>query len=241
MSRQPSDLGSAAARLRHAREHAGHSSAAAFAAAAGVPHVTYRAHENGTRNLTVSAARRYAPHLGVAWQWLMFGEDGTAPLPAPAPVRESRHPARQNCEAVAELDLQSQSGEGLVGLTGPQIASLREAATAVWDIPADYLRNELRVSAGSTCILSVRGDSMEPLLQPGDRVMVNIEDRSPSPPGIFALWDGMGVVVKRVEHIIGTEPPRLLISAENARHQSYERAADDVRIIGRVVWFARRT
>ena len=55
-----------------------------------------------------------------------------------------------------------------------------------------------------------------------------------------AAMDGLGVVVKRLEHVMGTEPPRLRISSDNDRHQSYERTLDEVNIIGRVVWVARR-
>ncbi len=65
-------------RLRWAREQAGYRSAAAFARAADVPEVTYRAHEKGPRavggrGLSEQAARLYAEHLGVSWAWLLTG------------------------------------------------------------------------------------------------------------------------------------------------------------------------
>jgi hypothetical protein len=62
----------------------------------------------------------------------------------------------------------------------------------------------------------------------------------PSPPGIFILDDGVGLVAKRIEIIPSTTPQMLCISSENSACSSYLRRIDEVHIIGRVVWFARR-
>jgi len=62
----------------------------------------------------------------------------------------------------------------------------------------------------------------------------------PSPPGIFILDDGVGLVAKRIEIIPSTTPQMLRISSENSAYSSYQRRIDEVHIIGRVVWFARR-
>lgn len=67
-----------AERLRWARRRAGYASAAAFARAAEVPEVTYRAHEKGPRavggrGLSERSARTYAERLGVSWAWLLTG------------------------------------------------------------------------------------------------------------------------------------------------------------------------
>lgn len=81
---------------------------------------------------------------------------------------------------------------------------------------------------------------MMPTLHSGDRVMVDNGDRIPSPGGVFAVWDGFGVVTKRLEVVPNSDPPTLRISSDNPLHREYERTADEVNIIGRVVWFARR-
>ena len=60
------------------------------------------------------------------------------------------------------------------------------------------------------------------------------------PPGIFILDDGVGLVAKRIEIIPSTTPQMLRISSENSAYSSYQRRIDEVHIIGRVVWFARR-
>ncbi|HWG06027.1 MAG TPA: S24 family peptidase [Beijerinckiaceae bacterium] len=108
-----------------------------------------------------------------------------------------------------------------------------------WKFPPGYLTAELRLRPGSLQIIEVQGDSMEPTLRSGDRVMVDLSHRSPSPLGIYALWDGLGVIVKRLEYL-GGDPPLIAVTSDNPGHERRKLTADEVNIIGRVVWFARR-
>ena len=81
---------------------------------------------------------------------------------------------------------------------------------------------------------------MEPLLASGDRILINVSQQVPVPPGIFVIWDGMGLVTKRIEHVPNSEPPKVVIKSVNPEYASYERLAEEVRIVGRAVWVARR-
>ena len=69
---------------------------------------------------------------------------------------------------------------------------------------------------------------------------IDCSQTRPSPPGIFILDDGVGLVAKRIEIIPSTTPQMLRISLENSAYSSYQRRIDEVHIIGRVVWFAHR-
>ena len=109
-----------------------------------------------------------------------------------------------------------------------------------WSLPEDYLRSELRVDTKAARVIEVQGDSMEPTLRAGDRVMINMADKRPTPPGVFALWDGFGVVVKRIEHIPNSNPPTIKVKSDNTLHDEYQRTSEEVNIIGRVIWYARR-
>lgn len=93
---------------------------------------------------------------------------------------------------------------------------------------------------GDRRVITIQGDSMEPLLASGDRILVDLSQRVPAPPGICVIWDGLGVVAKRVEHVSNADPPTLRLSSVNPAYQSYERSADEVNVIGRVTWVARR-
>ncbi len=115
-----------------------------------------------------------------------------------------------------------------------------DGVSGCWSLPSDYLYAELRVAPRAARLIEVQGDSMEPTLRAGDRVMIDTADQRPSPPGVFALWDGFGVVVKRIEPIPNSDPPTIRVQSDNTNHQAYNRSAAEINIIGRVVWFGRR-
>jgi len=109
-----------------------------------------------------------------------------------------------------------------------------------WPFATDYLKSELGLERSKLAIVEVRGDSMEPTLSSGDRVLVNMSDRQVSQPGIFIVFDGDGTVVKRVEKIPGSVPTRIFLISDNPLHGRYELDSDVVQIVGRVVWRAGR-
>lgn len=106
---------------------------------------------------------------------------------------------------------------------------------ATWGFSSDYVTRELRANAQALNMVEVIGDSMEPKLSPGDRIIVNQNDVNPTPPGVFALWDGYGLVVKNVQRVHRSEPEKLLLISENAIYPSYEVFIDEIKIIGRVI------
>ena len=80
---------------------------------------------------------------------------------------------------------------------------------------------------------------MLPTLEDGDTILLDLSMKRPTPPGIFVLHDGMGLVAKRLEHIPNSDPPKVRILSDNPLYAPYERGADEITIIGRIRWFAR--
>ena len=119
----------------------------------------------------------------------------------------------------------------------------RDAVKSVWNVPKLYL-HELGLSEQGLYLFRAVGDSMTRTdgsgINSGDILLADTKDRHPSPPGIFALDDGFGVVVKRLEFIAYSDPPRMSIRSDNPAHASYELPAEEVRVIGRCVWYGRR-
>lgn len=114
-----------------------------------------------------------------------------------------------------------------------------EERVGSWPLPRAYL-DEMRLTGGELAVVPVKGDSMEPTLRSGDRVLIDLGDKNISQGGIFCLWDGHGRVVKRVERVPGQQPERVRLKSDNPLHDQYEVPAAVIEIIGRVVWAARR-
>ena len=52
--------------------------------------------------------------------------------------------------------------------------------------------------------------------------------------------DGIGVVAMRIEHEPNSEPPKVVMKSVNSDYETYERDAEEVHMIGRMVWTSRR-
>ena len=98
--------------------------------------------------------------------------------------------------------------------------------------------DELRARPADLLLINVRGNSMEPLFRHGDQLLVDRRDRSPTQPGPFALLYDDGYVVKNVEWI--ERRTLLRVSSANPEFAPETVAPDDITILGRPVWFARR-
>jgi phage repressor protein C with HTH and peptisase S24 domain len=102
-----------------------------------------------------------------------------------------------------------------------------------------WIRDHLGSAPSDMRTLHVRGDSMETTLSHNDIILVDTSKKNPSPPGIFVLFDGFGLVAKRLEFISSGHGQRIRIMSDNVQYSTYERSIEETFIIGRVVWFAR--
>nr|WP_246220336.1 LexA family transcriptional regulator [Parvibaculum indicum] len=197
-----------------------------------------------TRNLNA-----LAKILNVDETWLLTG-NGKGPGEKSRTTRSGNpDPTTDHLSsAIPEVDVRG--GMGFGGDNPPDQFTMENGHTiktdslkGQWHFPDEYLA-EVRVRAGRMRIIEVQGDSMETPdgggLHSGDRVMIDISDHNPTPPGIFAVWDGFGVVVKRIERVPQSDPPAIRLISDNPLHEPYMLTADEAGIIGRVVWFARR-
>jgi phage repressor protein C with HTH and peptisase S24 domain len=108
-----------------------------------------------------------------------------------------------------------------------------------YNFQRSWIVHDLKADPARLRIMHVEGDSMMPTLHSGDVVLVDLARRSPTPPGIFVLHDGMGLVAKRLEYIPNNDPPMLRVISDNTFYSPYERTMDEVNIVGRIRWFAR--
>jgi hypothetical protein len=103
-------------------------------------------------------------------------------------------------------------------------------------VPRRLIEDELRAKPSDFLLIDTRGDSMEPDFQHGDQILIDKRDRNPVQPGYFAIWDGDGYVLKNIERT----RDGLRIFSTNGKYRETVASGDEVQIMGRPVWFARR-
>ena len=136
--------------------------------------------------------------------------------------------------AIPEVEVEASAGLGA-------LAEEFVAEKARWFLPEGMVRYEGGATPGAIRVLRVRGESMEPELSEGDRLLVDTSKRAPATGEMFVLWDGNGLVAKRVERVAVAEgEPGLRLKSTNAEYADYTALAGEVHIVGKVLWTVRR-
>lgn len=102
-----------------------------------------------------------------------------------------------------------------------------------------WIQSRLHAQPENLRMVYIEGDGMEPTLCQGDMILIDVTKKKPSPPGVFVLFDGLGLVAKRMEFLPYSNPPAVRILSDNPQYHPYERPLSETDIVGRVVWFAR--
>lgn len=112
-------------------------------------------------------------------------------------------------------------------------ASIAEEAPELLDVPDG-------VTQWRYC--PVTNDQMAPVLLQGDCVTIDLEDRVPSPPGVFLLKDERGdLSLRNVEVVPNSRPLLLRISSGEGASTAELKLLAAVRIEGRAVGAWRPT
>ena len=110
---------------------------------------------------------------------------------------------------VAEMEVEAAAGPGAWN----EEFVLEKAR---WRLPEGMVRHEGDADPASLRILRGRGNSMEPEMREGDRLVVDTAGRVPAArePG----------------------PPKLRFLSANPDYPPYTRLVDDIHVIGKVLW-----
>jgi phage repressor protein C with HTH and peptisase S24 domain len=220
-------------RLKHAREEA-ELTQTALADTANVDQSTLAHWERGKTRPSPDKVALMAPALGVSEEWLLYGR-GKGPRGAAGGVSDGMRASLEDVQtsgvsgsvSIDELDTRVGAGAGQLIDGGVKVGQ--------WMMPRELMKLATVADEDRVKIVRVVGDSMAPTFSPTDRIMVDTSDRLPSPPGIFVVWDGLGLVVKRIEYIPHSEPATIRITSDNARYAPYERSLEEAHIQGRVI------
>lgn len=179
-------------------------------------------------NPTSRKLSNVADVLGIDLMYLLYGIDETH---AETDALPSQRPTGLYVGIPALTVVASMGGSAVL---------VDETAAAPYYFQKNWLKDDLGASPKDLRMVFISGDSMLPTLQDQDMVLVDTSQNLPSPPGIFVLFDGIGLVVKRLELIHQSDRrSEVQILSDNPQYAPYTSTLDDIRIIGRVVWFAR--
>jgi transcriptional regulator with XRE-family HTH domain len=110
-----------------------------------------------------------------------------------------------------------------------------------WLFPESFVGQELHASPENLLVLEVDGDSMAPTILSGERVVIDRKHKNPSPDGLYAIRDPLGtVVVRRLQILRATNPPRVNIISDNHNHAKEEVSLSKLEIEGKVVCCLKR-
>ena len=156
-------------------------------------------------------------------RFLGVGEDELREVQENSYAKPLRRREEGQWVEVPRLDLGAAAGAGRV--PGSETAFDTFRFSRRWLEEQGLARAELSA-------IRVEGDSMEPLLNDGDEILI---DRAPRPfrDGIHVVRLGDTLMVKRVA---SAGPGRIALLSQNLAYPPVEVAAEEVSIIGRVVW-----
>ena len=136
--------------------------------------------------------------------------DAVPPRRAPSRERKSGRPAApKGFITVPRIDACAAAGPG-----GRRKEP--EQTKEPWLLPDPLIPHELRARPEELRMITVGGDAMEPVLLSRDRILIDATQQAPVPPGVLAIWDGTGLVAKRIG-MCPTPSPRWWSSGRSTR------------------------
>ena len=225
--------------------------------AAGVSALSLRRYINGEQAPSIYTMARLAAGVGASLDWLAFGSGRmrqSEPLTAPAHVAAEPH-------AAYHAQTHQESHQEVKDTLGNPVDLAefafipRYAAKASAGHGADtqdcgkplfsmafrryWIKHYLRADPANLAVISVKGDSMDGVLNDRDAILIDLSDVAPT-GGLYVVRQGVDLMVKRVQKVSGG---RLLLLSANPAYVPVEvdpARELDFAVVGRVVWFGRQ-
>ena len=184
---------------------------------------------------------------GCDLKWLMTGEGQPFPkmagndsggFPVPLPQGGQVFDTLGNPVDIEEFvfiphyNVQASAGNGLTVEDEKPIFSM--AFRKYW------IDNHLNANPKDLAVISVKGDSVEGVLNERDNILINCAKNKPG-NGLYVVRIGNDLIVKRIQSMPGG---KLLITSANEAYAPFEidtnKDYDDIAIVGKVEWFGRQ-
>ena len=151
-------------------------------------------------------------------------------------LRVRTRPGRGTAVATErELVAQEAVRLGVASRSAPlvELGAAAGGGRALWDEPVTtFVELPDDVPSGRYVALAVAGDSMEPLMHDGDRVLVELGAAPATDTVVVARLPDDGYVIKRVGRI---EPDAIQLLSLNKAYAPFWIARDEAQVLGRVV------
>lgn len=132
---------------------------------------------------------------------------------------------------VRVYDIQAAAGNGF-------IPDAYEAVVDLLAFPQRYLSDITKTSPEHLAIIGVVGSSMQPTLNHGDVVMVDMTKTDIDFDGMFVVRIGEALKVKRVSY--GAKRRSIIVRSDNPNKLQFPDEeyfqGDDIQVVGRVAW-----
>ena len=102
----------------------------------------------------------------------------------------------------------------------------------------NWIKSNISQNYNNLRVLKVKQEQMHPTLKVNDNVIIDLNRKSPNPPGVFALFDGTGLIIKRLE-FLPTDKSSVRVSVDNSPYNAFTCPLKELDIFGRIVWFSR--
>lgn len=208
---------------------------------AGVSESVIRKWRDGQSEPSLTNLLSLAKAGGVSLAWLATGsgghgmdDGGTYSTPDQPRLLDRVSDLPEDYSLVPLYDVSASAGHGAVVESEQVIDYLA--------FKRDWLRAELNATAGDLYLIEVDGESMEPTLRPGDIILIDRRNAGNVPrDGVYVLRLNGSLLVKRLQRMPGHT---VRVSSDNHAYEPFMLAmdapAEDMAIVGRVVWSGRR-
>lgn len=214
-------------RLAQARAHARFPSARSAAVTHGWPESTYRAHEKGTRGLSLEDAEKYGQAFGISGRWIFYGEGKMALMTGTRQYLPNVGSRRDTVQLSSKrLPVLGQAIGGKDGqfLMNGQIIDTVVCPPGLENVPGAYA-------------LYVLGESMEPRYRAGE--VVYVHPNKPCRKGDYVVVQIKGVDNEHplgfIKQFISKTPTRLILGQLHPVEE-LEFPIEDVVSIHRIVF-----
>jgi transcriptional regulator with XRE-family HTH domain len=190
--------------------------------------------ENGQIRLRLDHLKPFASHLGYTPEQILLwgrfpgtGEDdsgdrshtATSPVPVQVPELETGiidgASMREMCKGGSRADRAKSEG---------------------WSFPPSFVHEHLHTSPERLLVVEVAGDSMEPTIASGEKVIIDTSHTTPSPDGLYAIRDPFSsIVVRRLQVLRATRPTHVIILSDDPKHLSEEAPLGEIEIVGKAL------